>query len=111
MSIFLLKHHWKKRGTWKGIETENKNEIYEVLSTPNTSKIIVPPFYIHVPGTPVITTINKRVSLKYVNSAKFKSIGVILDPQYLGYPISNKITIHFGPLAGLLVTFKNIKNI
>jgi len=61
------------------METENKNKIYEVLSTPNALKIIVPPFYIHIPRTLVITTINKRVSLKYVNSAEFKSVGVIPD--------------------------------
>ena len=60
---------------------------------------------------PVITTINKRVDLKYINSTKFKSIGIILDLQYLGYPISNKITIHFSPPARLLVIFKDIKDI
>jgi len=61
------------------METENENEIYKVLLILDTSKIIVPLFYIHVPRTLVITTINKRVGLKYVNGAKFKSVGVILD--------------------------------
>ena len=111
MSIFLLKHYWKKQGTWKGMEIKNKNEIYKVLLTLNTLKITVPLFYIHVPRTPVITTINKRVGLKYVNGAEFKSVGVILDLQYLGYPISNKMMVYFGPLAGLLVTSKDIKDI
>jgi len=111
MSIFLSKHHWKKQGTRKGMETENENDIYEVLSTPDASKITVPPFYIHVPGTPVMTTINERVGLKYVNGAEFESVGVIPDPRYPGYPISNKMTVHFGPPAGLLVTSKDIKDI
>jgi len=79
MSIFLLKHYWKKQGTWKEMEIENKNEIYKVLLTLDALKITVPLFYIYVPRTPVITTINERVGLKYVNSAEFKSIGVIPD--------------------------------
>jgi len=61
------------------METENENDIYEVLLTLDASKIMVPLFYIHVFKTLVITTINKRVGLKYVNGAKFKSVGVILD--------------------------------
>ena len=93
------------------MEIKDENEIYKVLLTLNASKITVPPFYIYIPGTPVITTINERVGLKYINGTKFKSIGVILDLQYLGYPISNKIMVYFSPLAGLLVIFKDIKDI
>ena len=62
------------------MEIKNENEIYKVLLTLNTLKITVPLFYIHVSKTLVITTINERVGLKYVNGAKFKSVGVILDP-------------------------------
>jgi len=93
------------------METENKNEIYKVLLTLDVLKITVPPFYIHVPRTLVMTTINKRVSLKYVNGAEFKSVGVILDLQYLSYSILNKMTVYFSPLARLLVTSKDIKDI
>jgi len=61
------------------MEIENKNEIYKVLLTLNALKIIVSLFYIYIPKIPVIITINKRFNLKYVNGAKFKSIGVIPD--------------------------------
>jgi len=61
------------------MEIENENEIYEVFLTPDALKITVPLFYIHVPRILVITTINEKVGLKYVNGAKFKSVGVILD--------------------------------
>jgi len=61
------------------METENENEIYKVFSTLDALKITVPPFYIHVLRIPVMTTINKRVGLKYVNGAKFESVGVIPD--------------------------------
>jgi len=61
------------------MEIENENEIYEVLLTLDILKITVPPFYIHVPRILVMTTINKKVGLKYVNGAEFKSVGVIPD--------------------------------
>ena len=63
MSIFLSKHYWKKPGTQKGMEIKDENEIYKVLLTLNASKITVPPFYIYIPGTPVIMTINERVKI------------------------------------------------
>jgi hypothetical protein len=58
-----------------------------------------------------MTTENEHPGPKHVNGAEFKSVAVIPDARYPGYAISEGITIHFGPPAGLLVTSKDIKDI
>ena len=85
--------------------------ITDALSIPDDSKIKIPPLYIHIPGTPVMTTENEHPGLKHVNGAEFTSVAVIPDARYPGYAISEGITIHFGPPAGLLVTSEDIKDI
>ena len=74
--------------------------ITEVLSTPDDAKFKIPPLYIHISGTPVMTTENDLPGLKHVNGAEFKSVAIIPDPEYPGYAVSEQITIHFGPPQG-----------
>ncbi|KAN0068353.1 hypothetical protein V8E54_013549 [Elaphomyces granulatus] len=117
MSIFLSMHEWirtkKSSFTLDGTSRTEKitvaptvNMITDAFSIPDDSKIKIPPLYIHIPGTPVMTTENEHPGLKHVNGAEFKSVAVIPDARYPGYAISEGITIHFGPPAGLLVTRK-----
>jgi len=42
---------------------------------------------------------------------RVQSVAVIPDPRYPGYAISEQLTIHFGPPAGLVVTSQDIKDI
>jgi hypothetical protein len=111
MSIFLSMHEWirtkKSSFTLDGTSRTEKHCLY----IPDDSKIKIPPLYIHIPGTPVMTTENEHPGLKHVNGAEFKGVAVIPDARYPGYAISEGITIHFGPPAGLLVTSEDIKDI
>ncbi|KAN0073470.1 hypothetical protein V8E54_008690 [Elaphomyces granulatus] len=122
MSIFLSMHEWirtkKSSFTLDGTSRTEKitvsptvDMITDALSIPDDSKIKIPPLYIHIPGTPVMTTENEHPGLKHVNEAEFTSVAVIPDARYPGYAISEGITIHFGPPAGLLVTSEDIKDI
>jgi hypothetical protein len=115
-------HEWirtkKSSFTLDGTSRTEKNTvsptvdmITDALSIPDDSKIKIPPLYIHIPGTPVMTTENEHPGLKHVNGAEFTSVAVIPDARYPGYAISEGTTIHFGPPAGLLVTSEDIKDI
>jgi len=90
MSIFLSMHEWirtkKSSFTLDGTSRTEKNTvsptvdmITDALSIPDDSKIKIPPLYIHIPGTPVMTTENEHPGLKHVNGAEFKSVAVIPD--------------------------------
>src|SRR6266481_3059165 len=67
--------------------TPTVNMITDAFSIPDDSKIKIPPLYIHIPGTPVMTTENEHLGLKHVNGAEFTSVAVIPDARYPGYAI------------------------
>lgn len=101
-SIFVSRHEFGR------VDGQQATQLYEdikaALSAPDNSEVKVPSFYIHVEGAPVMTTMNTHQGLGLVNGGEFKSIAVIPDRRYPGHAVSDKITVHFGPPAALLVS-------
>src|SRR6266850_8499779 len=72
VSIFLSKHEWIKTTSSSTVDAPQNDSrktelisvpptidmITEVLSTPDDAKFKIPPLYIHISGTPVMTTEN-----------------------------------------------------
>ena len=63
-----------------------------------------------VSGILVIVNQNIYQGLKLVNSAAYTVLDVIFDKVYLSHYISTNITLHFSPLAGILLKSKMTKD-
>jgi hypothetical protein len=62
ISIFLSKHQWITTKNKKPVQA-SVDVITEILTVPDSAKVKVPPFYIHVTGAPVMTTENELPGL------------------------------------------------
>ena len=63
-----------------------------------------------ISGIPVIVNQNIHQSLKLVNGAAYIVLDIILNKAYLGHYILTDITLHFSPLARILLELKTIRD-
>ena len=103
LQIFIFEHKWKD-----GEPMEE--EALMILNQGDDSEISVPAILVIVPGIPVIMNQNIHQGLKLVNGAAYTALDVILDKAYPGHHISTDVTLHFGPLAGILLESETMRD-
>ena len=96
MRIFISEHRWKE-----GHPAEE--EALMMAGLGDDSSIPVPPFFMFVPGMPVVVNQNTHQGLKLVNGASYTAIDVIPDKAYPGHRINADTILYFGPPAAIVL--------
>jgi hypothetical protein len=96
LRIFLSEHTW-------GECRPTGEEVRKWMHMGDDSKAVVPGIFMFVQGMPVVVNKNTHLGLKVTNGQVYEAVGVVIDDRYPGFPVSDQITLHFGPPAGLLL--------
>ncbi|RSL84093.1 hypothetical protein CDV31_016749 [Fusarium ambrosium] len=95
--IFMSEHKWRA-----GLLTEE--EAIMMLNQGDDSATPVSAVLMFVPGIPIVVNHNTHQGLKLVNGASYSAaVEVIVDKAYQGRRISADLSVHFGPLTGIIL--------
>jgi hypothetical protein len=104
ISIFISTHTWDSSKI-------TEDEIIQMLSYGDDSKVHIPGIFPFALGIPVVITKNTLIGLKVVNGAEFTAVDVIPNPAFPGYHLSDDITIHFGPPIALILQSEETRHL
>lgn len=103
LHILISEHKWKD-GQPAG------EEALVMLDQGDDSAIPVPGIFIFVPGMVIVVNFNTHQGLKLLNNSSYKAVDVILDKVSPGHHIDANTSLHFGPLAGILISSETTRN-